>query len=176
MMAGPPPVVSDNWPDTGRMPGPERGLTWSGGPVRSSDDRRHPNRWQVGRHGVAVVNGPEDDNGDWRSVHWAQVEADVRRLRQRIFTASKAGDLKRVRSLQKLMLRSRANVVVSVRRVTDQRWPQDGRGRRRGRGDRPGKAALGDWCPTTAVRGRRGPSSGCTYAKPTGSSARWGYR
>jgi RNA-directed DNA polymerase len=43
----------------------------------------------------------------------------VRRLRQRIFTASRAGDLKRVRNLQKLMLRSRANTLISVRRVTE---------------------------------------------------------
>ena len=40
-------------------------------------------------------------------------------MRQRIFTASKAGDLARVRRLQKLMLRSRANTLVSVRRVTE---------------------------------------------------------
>jgi RNA-directed DNA polymerase len=40
-------------------------------------------------------------------------------LRQRIFTASQAGDLKRVRSLQKLMLRSRSNTLVSVRRMTE---------------------------------------------------------
>ena len=40
-------------------------------------------------------------------------------MRQRIFTASKAGDLPRVRRLQKLMLRSRANTLVSVRRVTE---------------------------------------------------------
>ena len=40
-------------------------------------------------------------------------------MRQRIFTASKAGDLARVRRLQKLMLRSRSNALVSVRRVTE---------------------------------------------------------
>ena len=68
---------------------------------------------QVGRHGgtAAVVNGPEDDVLDWLSVDWPQVEDDVRRLRQRIFTASQAGDLKKVRNLQKLMLRSRANAL-----------------------------------------------------------------
>jgi hypothetical protein len=49
-----------------------------------------------------VVNGPEDDVLDWAAVDWRRVEDDVRRLRQRIFTASKAGDLKKVRSLQKL--------------------------------------------------------------------------
>ena len=40
-------------------------------------------------------------------------------MRQRIFTASKAEDLKKVRNLQKLMLRSRANTLLSVRRVTE---------------------------------------------------------
>jgi RNA-directed DNA polymerase len=54
---------------------------------------------------TVVVNGPEDAPFDWHAIDWRQVEDDVRRLRQRIFTASKAGDLKRVRNLQKLMLR-----------------------------------------------------------------------
>ena len=66
-----------------------------------------------------VANGPEDATLAWHQIDWRQVEADVRRLRQRIFTASQAGDLKRVRSLQKLMLRSRANTLHSVRRVTE---------------------------------------------------------
>jgi RNA-directed DNA polymerase len=66
-----------------------------------------------------VANGPEDVPFDWHAVDWRRVEDDVRRLRQRIFTASKAGDLKKVRSLQKLMLRSRANTLLSVRRVTE---------------------------------------------------------
>ena len=65
------------------------------------------------------VNGPEDDTLDWAAVDWRAAEKNVRRLRQRIFTATQAGDLKRVRNLQKLMLRSRANTLVSVRRVTE---------------------------------------------------------
>jgi len=73
----------------------------------------------VGRHGGAVVNGPEGDDLDWPSVDWQRVEDDVRRLRQRIFAASQVGDLKKVRNLQKLMLRSRANALLSVRRVTE---------------------------------------------------------
>jgi RNA-directed DNA polymerase len=68
---------------------------------------------------AVVVNGPEDAALDWDAVDWRAVEDDVRRLRQRIFTASKAGDLKKVRNLQKLMLRSRANTLHSVRRVTE---------------------------------------------------------
>jgi RNA-directed DNA polymerase len=74
---------------------------------------------QVGRHGTAVANGPEDEDFDWLSIDWQRVEADVRSLRQRIFTASRDGDLKKVRNLQKLMLRSRANALLSVRRVTE---------------------------------------------------------
>jgi RNA-directed DNA polymerase len=68
---------------------------------------------------VTLVNGPEDDPPTWYEIDWDQAEKDVRRLRQRIFAASQAGDLKRVRNLQKLMLRSRANARTSVRRVTE---------------------------------------------------------
>src|ERR1700730_13237749 len=82
-----------------------------------TDDSR--TEGQVGRHGAAVVNGPDGDDLDWGSIDWAQVEDDVERLRQRIFTASQVGDLAKVRSLQKLMLRSRANALMSVRRVTE---------------------------------------------------------
>ncbi|MER7578150.1 reverse transcriptase N-terminal domain-containing protein [Streptomyces sp. NPDC126514] len=65
------------------------------------------------------VNGPQGEGFDWASIDWRRVEEDVRRLRQRIFTASQAGDLRKVRNLQKLMLRSRANTLLSVRRVTE---------------------------------------------------------
>ena len=68
---------------------------------------------------VVVANGPKDAILVWRAVDWRAAEGNVRRLRQRIFTASQAGDLKKVRNLQKLMLRSRANTLVSVRRVTE---------------------------------------------------------
>jgi RNA-directed DNA polymerase len=108
---------------------------------------------QVGRHGVAMANGPEDDDLDWLSVDWQQVEDDVRRLRQRIFTASRDGDLAKVRNLQKLMLRSRANALLSVRRVTELNA-----GRKTAGIDgitvvtSPGKAVLADW-----VQRHRGP-------------------
>jgi RNA-directed DNA polymerase len=68
---------------------------------------------------TVVVNGPEDGLPGWDAVSWRAAGENVRRLRQRIFTASQAGDLKRVRNLQKLMLRSRSNALVSVRRVTE---------------------------------------------------------
>src|SRR5260370_1753827 len=68
--------------------------------------------------GTPLANGTEKHpDSNWNSIDWHQQERRVRNLRQRIFRATQAGDWKRVRSLQKLMLRSRANRLVSVRRV-----------------------------------------------------------
>jgi RNA-directed DNA polymerase len=68
------------------------------------------------------VNGPEDqrftqDVDEWETIDWRSCEEQVRRLRQRIFKATREGDWPKVRNLQKLMLRSRANTLVSVRQV-----------------------------------------------------------
>ena len=65
----------------------------------------------------AAANGPEG-RLDWDAINWRAEDEAVRRLRQRICKAAQAGDFKRVRSLQKLMLRSRANTLVSVRQVS----------------------------------------------------------
>ena len=69
-----------------------------------------------------IVNGPEDQPRDapvqWDKIDWRAQEEQVRRLRQRIFTATQEQDWPKVRNLQKLMLRSRANTLVSVRQVT----------------------------------------------------------
>ena len=69
-----------------------------------------------------IVNGPEDQPRNapvqWDRIDWRAQEEQVRRLRQRIFTAAQEQDWPRVRNLQKLMLRSRANTLVSVRQVT----------------------------------------------------------
>lgn len=55
---------------------------------------------------------------DWTSIDWKKANRIVRNLRQRIFKAAQAGDLNKVRQLQKLMLRCYSNTLVSVRRVT----------------------------------------------------------
>jgi RNA-directed DNA polymerase len=64
-----------------------------------------------------TVNGPEDGL-TWDAVNWAVHEQNVARLRRRIFTAVRDGDLAKARNLQKLMLRSWSNTLVSVRQVT----------------------------------------------------------
>ena len=61
---------------------------------------------------------------NWNSINWGKEQAQVRRLRQRIFTAAQREDIATVRSLQKLVLRNRSVVLVAVRRVT-----QDSTGR-----------------------------------------------
>jgi RNA-directed DNA polymerase len=64
-----------------------------------------------------MVSGPEDVC-EWDAVDWRSCERDVARLRRRIFKAVRDGDWPRVRSLQKMMLRSWSNTLVSVRQVT----------------------------------------------------------
>jgi RNA-directed DNA polymerase len=64
------------------------------------------------------VNGPEDEALGWDAVNWRLHEDNVRRLRGRIYKAAQDQDLAKLRSLQKMMLRSWSNTLVSVRQVT----------------------------------------------------------
>src|SRR3954470_18612905 len=63
------------------------------------------------------ANGPAGRTV-WDLVDWREANRIVTNLRQRIFRAARANDHRRVRSLQKLMLRSRSNILMSARRVT----------------------------------------------------------
>src|SRR5262245_59453122 len=67
------------------------------------------------QHAANVTSGHPVD---WQAIDWKRVYRRVKNLRQRIFRASRANDLTRVKSLQRLMLRCQANVVESVRPVT----------------------------------------------------------
>ena len=67
--------------------------------------------------GISLANGTEKPT-DWKTIEWIRAYRTVRNLRQRIFRATQEGNLKKVRSLQKLMLKSYSNRLVSVRRVT----------------------------------------------------------
>src|ERR1035438_2833242 len=94
---------------------------------------------------AVTVNGPEDVLPAWDAIDWRTREEEVRRLRQRIFKAAQEQDWPKARNLQKLMLRSWSNTLVSVRQAA-QRWPQDGRGRRAGRADLPGQDGADGAC------------------------------
>src|SRR5512140_1634811 len=67
---------------------------------------------------AVTVNGPEDVLPAWDAIDWRTREEEVRRLRQRDFKAAQEQDWPKVRNLQKMMLRSWSNTLVSVRQVT----------------------------------------------------------
>lgn len=69
--------------------------------------------------------GMEEPLENWNSIDWKQVKRKVRNLRQRIYRATQKNQWKKVRNLMKLMLRSYSNLLLSVRKVT-----QENQGRR----------------------------------------------
>jgi RNA-directed DNA polymerase len=66
--------------------------------------------------GHSLANGTEKQT-DGNAINWRKANRSARNLRHRIFRAAHEGSLNKVRSLQKLMLKSYSNRLVSVRRV-----------------------------------------------------------
>ena len=56
----------------------------------------------------------------WSNINWSAVEANVRRLQSRIFGAAAAGELAKVKNLQKLLSRSRSAKLKAIRQVTQE--------------------------------------------------------
>ena len=56
----------------------------------------------------------------WTDIDWKLAKKRVRNLRQRIYRATQKNQWNKVRSLMKLMLRSYSNLLLSVRRVTQE--------------------------------------------------------
>jgi RNA-directed DNA polymerase len=65
-----------------------------------------------------TVNGQRKQLEYFRQINWRQANKVVRNLRQRIFRARQLGDFRKLRSLQKLMLRSYANLLLAIRQIT----------------------------------------------------------
>ena len=64
------------------------------------------------------TNGLKKPLEDWSQINWRKINKAVKNLRQRIFHARKLGNFRKLRSLQKLMQRNYANLLLSVRRIT----------------------------------------------------------
>lgn len=62
---------------------------------------------------------------EWKDIPWRKLERDVFKLQKRIYRASKRGDVKNVRRLQKLLMKSWSGKTLAVRRVT-----QDNQGKK----------------------------------------------
>ena len=67
---------------------------------------------------LGTTNGLRKPLEDWSQINWRKINKAVRNLRQRIFLARKLGNFWRLRSLQKLMQRSYANLLLSIRKIT----------------------------------------------------------
>ncbi|OKH52597.1 group II intron reverse transcriptase/maturase [Calothrix sp. HK-06] len=64
------------------------------------------------------INGQKEQLENWNHINWRKINKAVINLRQRIFRARQLGNFRKLRSLQKLMLRSYANLLLSVRQIT----------------------------------------------------------
>ena len=62
---------------------------------------------------------------EWHEVNWQNAYDNVRNLRRRIFKATESKNWRKVRNLQRLMLRSYSNVLLAVRKTT-----QDNKGKK----------------------------------------------
>ena len=67
--------------------------------------------------GNGKVSKPQTSRS-WQDINWRRTTKAMKDLRQQIYRASQCRDYKKLRSLQRLMLKSRANAELSVRQVT----------------------------------------------------------
>lgn len=64
------------------------------------------------------VNGQREQLNDWNQINWKKVKKLVKSLQKRIFRARKLGQWKQLRRLQKLLNKSYANLLLSVKQIT----------------------------------------------------------
>ncbi len=64
--------------------------------------------------------GATEPTAEWGTIDWSLLRRKVKNLRRRIYRATQEQQWNKVRSLMKLMLRSYSNLLVSVRRVTQE--------------------------------------------------------
>lgn len=103
-----------NAPDTGVMPGPKGSRRPAGAPTRENLE----NRLREGKRKTAATAAGAPSTLAWSAVNWKQIQAEVWRLQVRIAEAVRKGRWGKVRSLQRLLVRSRAAKLWAVRRVT----------------------------------------------------------
>ena len=69
-----------------------------------------------------MENMPKSDSKQntegWGDIDWLKVERYVFKLQTRIYSASRHGEVKKVRKLQRTLMRSWSNRVLAARRVT----------------------------------------------------------
>ena len=86
--------------------------------------------------------GEQNRTEDWKIIPWKKFQRNVFRLQKRIYQAQIRGDFKRVRGLQRLLLRSFSARCLAVRQVS-----QDNRGKKT-----PGVDGIARLTPTQRMR------------------------
>jgi RNA-directed DNA polymerase len=65
-----------------------------------------------------MISGVRDDSQLWRDLPWKKFQVHLFGLQKRVLKAKRAGNVKKLRSLQKLILRSEAARYLAIRTVT----------------------------------------------------------
>ncbi|BAY80649.1 reverse transcriptase homolog (plasmid) [Calothrix parasitica NIES-267] len=65
-----------------------------------------------------MVRHSADTNELWKRLPWKKFERNLFRLQNRIYRATKDGDFRKIRSLQKLVMKSTSAIMLALRQVT----------------------------------------------------------
>jgi RNA-directed DNA polymerase len=65
-----------------------------------------------------MIRHSQQTSESWKSLPWKKFRANLFRLQKRVFKAIQAGDKRKARSLQKLILKSKAARFLAIRQVT----------------------------------------------------------
>ena len=65
-----------------------------------------------------MVRHSQQTSESWKNLPWKQFKKDLFRLQKRLFKAVKTGDKRKARSLQKLILKSKAARMLAIRQVS----------------------------------------------------------
>ncbi|MCU0119388.1 group II intron reverse transcriptase/maturase [Pseudomonas sp. B2M1-30] len=70
-------------------------------------------------HSPKAVSAPSDVPQRWHDIDWCRVQRNVRAIQVRIAKACREGNQRRVKTLQRMLTRSRSARYLAVRRVTE---------------------------------------------------------
>ncbi|MGL9762752.1 MAG: reverse transcriptase N-terminal domain-containing protein [Wolbachia sp.] len=87
--------------------------------------RRHCNLEGKVENSSEYVMSQQNVRCEWNETPWHKLEKSSFKLQKRIYRASKCNDIKKMNSLQRLLLNSTSARMLAVRRVT-----QDNRGKK----------------------------------------------
>lgn len=70
------------------------------------------------RDASLIMKSTLPNNITWKQINWLHVYRYVEKLQQRIYRAESLGDKRKVRELQRLLMYSKSELLLSTKRVT----------------------------------------------------------